>query len=1090
MLNHALISLIGIVITLDVAIASESQFVAYSLKIAEQQMATGQDSSAEVYELAGITRIAGMVYDSQRQDLILVGQSVPGEEALFLDDFVVALRSLLVHDEWPAVSIDRVPETQTTGKQAVRFQGQIAHTGFGKQLLEADEALKKLALGRLSAELFGVRSYFDLCLEDLSRNGTGDSINTRFWFHAVQPALAARDDVFAIKQLKVGVCTQVMQATMNGTPVADPSKIRDPLGETFADSLSANFSDVGTQFPQIARLKSLFDLVAVATGIEMMADRPDLDYWLKTYPVARVNTPISYPLLTRKEQTSSGETTFALQVDGGVQLRALLIRLQDGDVTALRDAVLKSRPNEHRLTWTVPINGWHIPGTPEVEHQPVDSMSGNFGDHLGCTMQRTLFTSNSGPPSEFFTPTIAHSMSAPAFDVDTRLATQHHTTNIGGVMLAETAKVAGGDGAQVNISGGNFSLVVDGKNARLDPQTYRKFITALWCVYYTQQDPGISIDPISPESEKHLVRYIGRVINTDLGRVMREADYIMKKWAVGTERPDVPGFHSVDALMARHGRAKSGVSRRFWFVPEELSFKRADDLLLFDRGRMRVNTEYVDQTRHQGSAESDVAFANFFTDNYPAIAEKHPVFQELFEYAKMVALAKYLKEQGLPLHWFLMAHKDLVLTEDSPGTVDQLAKDSEYFRGMTVMGGVDLVEECQYVFDREMQQAIREATKPSSPVRTVGTRSERSLRSVPRPFSFDLDRHSFSVVPQHTLTSGKDHRGIRYQTDLALRDHGQPSLELVRYFHPRNRQGGQFGGGWHLMIPYRVKPADESTREFLNARIPERMVVESLLSGKQEIFSFSPDRYQAAGYVPDQPESSHVIGLFLMSNGSFRLADKLANQFHFDPSGRLTDMFLSTSPDHRLHFDYADEFTAAFAEDPYRIRPVGAERVDFLNARIPKQVRVTDLLHDHEEVLTFSRTNGIAAYQPENTSTSRFARVALLTNGGLQMTDRHGHEVRFDPAWNFHSLLPARDEAVVRSMTMGHRRITFGYSLDHQGRVVIATAALSEDKRYAPPTYIVRYGHDEVGRLCRIEHPDDKFAALEPARVSELAMVP
>jgi hypothetical protein len=109
---------------------------------------------------------------------------------------------------------------------------------------------------------------------------------------------------------------------------------------------------------------------------------------------------------------------------------------------------------------------------------------------------------------------------------------------IGGVMLCNTATIVDFSNKDLELVCGNFSLVIDGKNARIDPRTYRKFITALWCVYYCDQDPGISIDPIAPDVDKHLVRYIGRVINTDLGRVMREADYLMKKWAVGAERPD------------------------------------------------------------------------------------------------------------------------------------------------------------------------------------------------------------------------------------------------------------------------------------------------------------------------------------------------------------------------------------------------------------------------------------------------------------------------------------------------------------------------------------------------------------------------
>ena len=55
----------------------------------------------------------------------------------------------------------------------------------------------------------------------------------------------------------------------------------------------------------------------------------------------------------------------------------------------------------------------------------------------------------------------------------------------------------------------------------------------------------------------------------------------------------------------------------------------------------------------------------------------------------------------------------------------------------------------------------------------------------PEPFSFDLGEQSFTVLPQHSLTSGKDRRGIRYQTDLALRGTGlqlnEQSLNMIDY---------------------------------------------------------------------------------------------------------------------------------------------------------------------------------------------------------------------------------------------------------------------------------------------------------------------
>jgi YD repeat-containing protein len=285
-----------------------------------------------------------------------------------------------------------------------------------------------------------------------------------------------------------------------------------------------------------------------------------------------------------------------------------------------------------------------------------------------------------------------------------------------------------------------------------------------------------------------------------------------------------------------------------------------------------------------------------------------------------------------------------------------------------------------------------------------------------------------------------------------------------------------------------VKPADQSRREFLNAVIPQRMVVENPVTGAREVLTFSADRYAAAGYVPDVLRSSGVIGLFLMSDASYRLADKLGNQFHFDQAGCLTDMFLSPHPEHHVHIEYVDGFTEAFEEAPYMAKPADEERIQFLNAMIPKRVKVTDLVHDHSEVLTFNDQAQVAGYVPEHDRTSRFQLLALLSNAGLQLLDRHGNETRFDPGWRFQSVLPSRDRRLVRSMSMGGQRVTFRYTVDHDGEVVIATAALSEDGQEDRSTCVVRYDYDEQGRLCRVRRPEPSIARLEHEAKNALAM--
>lgn len=1072
--TRVILALIVTLVAFPSFAAEVPRFVAFSLEEAQKRLRQG-DNGEQVRDLGGMTFPIGIVVDEDSDDWILVGVAESGLPPLSLDDFVVALRAVLLHGQCPYVSIEPTEDTSATGQYLVVYKGGIEGTALGRKMIEIDATFKRLALGKIQAEVWNVMSYSHLRVETV-RHGAPNNLYSRFWIRNLQPTFAGSParGVFAILDLPIALYTEVMQAGESNSSAQDSQTVTDEAGIRFAEQVTSALDELEMQYPTLREIGRILALASLGAGVEQMKGSERYKLWVSEYPVARRTTRHEYPLLSAEERVDSDSV---LHLEGGIDSTPLAGRLVRGHVTALKQVVLGSRPSPDALSWHPPLRGWPIPcelAAAQSGNGAIATSTEKAGFAVASYLRRLdsppLGNRLPFPASGYGFPPLPTTSIAPVFhDAGTEMP---FSNRVGGVMLAGTARIEGAAKPEVSLADRAFSLVVDGKDARIDPKLFRKFVTALWCVYYSNQDPGISIDPIAPDVDKHLVRYIGRVINTDLGRVMREADYRMKKWAVGTERPNIKGFRDIDTWSYYQGNATLA-SRRFWFVPENLQFKRGGDLLLFDSGRMRVKTEFLADGLRGQAAPSDEKFARFFTEHYQEIAEKYPAYKELFEYAKLVALAKYLKQQGVPLHWFLMAHKDLVLTEDSPGTVDQLAKGSDYFRGVTIQGGVNLGAESHYRFDAEAVAAIQKALADRSAAGAAHAGSTHQNRPVSpvQPVSFHTTDRSYTVLPQHTASSGKDHHGNRYQTDLALRCDGKPGLELVRYFNPRQRDTGQFGRGWHLLIPYRVEPSDNQTRPFLNAVIPQRMVLENLLSGRREVLTFSPDRYAAAGYVPDKLKSSQVVGLFLMSNGSFRLADKLGNQFHFDPGGRMTDMFLSPSPEHHMHIEYADGFTAAFVEPPYRARPVDDERVDFLNVRVPKRIRVTDCIHSEDEVLTFDPNGPIPGYVPAGPETSRFNIVAILTNGGLELTDKHGNRIRLTPGWGFDSLHPSPKSQMVRAITTAGRRVRFGYTLDGQGRVVIATAAVAEDESDTGATAIVRYRYDVDGRLCRVERP-------------------
>jgi len=351
------------------------EYVAFSLNVA-QNLITGVNAGRnyrvvypEVYNLGGINAIHGLIYDRQTQDLILVGKYDPERQPLTLDDFAVALRARFIHGKWPLVSIDPTEETKRTGMQTVRFEGGIEDTQFGADLFDADYRLKQIGMGLRPAGVAAVRTYWDLDRERATtRRGGSSQISSRFWFYPVLPSVLVREDVVAIKGLTVGVFTEVLSAEIDGKKIEDLSTFQDPTGDQFAKAVTDHFEELATGHPSFSRVQGLDELVALTRAIEEMEERPDLAFWLKDYRGKPVNTPRAVKVLKRQETYESpgpgGVYQRSRELSGGVQLMALAVRLKAGEVTALKEAVLKTRPRPDTVSWSFIVGEWVIPTTP------------------------------------------------------------------------------------------------------------------------------------------------------------------------------------------------------------------------------------------------------------------------------------------------------------------------------------------------------------------------------------------------------------------------------------------------------------------------------------------------------------------------------------------------------------------------------------------------------------------------------------------------------------------------------------------------------------------------------------------------------
>jgi hypothetical protein len=649
------------------------------------------------------------------------------------------------------------------------------------------------------------------------------------------------------------------------------------------------------------------------------------------------------------------------------------------------------------------------------------------------------------------------------------------TPGVGGVMLHGVARVEGNDRQFVD---GDFSLVFREAGGEVDVRKLRMFVTAAWAVYFGEEGPGISIDPIAPNVDKHLVRYIGMVINSDLGRVMRETDYLMKKWAVGTESPGIDGFKNVDTLESTHGEGYLGASRRFWFIPQDLHFRLSGGALLFQGGRMRLCTEYVLGGGSRKAEKADEAFAEFFSDHYPEIAAKFPVFAELFEYAKMVYLARYLKDSGVPMSAFLLANKDMVLTEDSPGTVNALVKPSEFREYVTIVGGVDLApkdEPGRLVIDVEAARAIRQALDSvprENEARKAPARIEEATApaasAAPPGEAFTVNASGFQGLARRaeslTMSGGSGGTG-ELQTDLAIRIGKKPFLELVR-MRDSSALGGEFGPGWRVFRPFQVQRHGVKMIQFRNAKIPEAMDLVNLVSGSRQVLTFSDSKYAIVGYVPPDDQTDGNIGLFVMADLSYRLVDRIGNEFHFAQDGEMREMQLGK--DFGMHYIYGFESIDKdyLGAASYLLKPADEATVEVGTVRLPERMRFNDVAAKEEIVFVYDKANaaGLLGYKPLDSASPSSCFLGITVDGRFRLETASGWQILFDGAGH----LVEKRRPVLKALEHGNYRLELDYQLQ-DGSLRAHTARVMK-RGLSAAVQIVNY-HYQGDSLSRVIMP-------------------
>lgn len=153
------------------------------------------------------------------------------------------------------------------------------------------------------------------------------------------------------------------------------------------------------------------------------------------------------------------------------------------------------------------------------------------------------------------------------------------------------------------------------------------------------------------------VRVLGIPFHSRFGKIMVEADYDMKRLVDGSVDVDISGFSSLSDMtmsIARNALQKGepvslASLNRFWFYPGQNSFEEDEGIAVIKESRVKLLTEEEFLTKEGDVAGSGKAnplaarFAHNLTTHYSEIAHKKPIYKELENLFRFVALAKLMK---------------------------------------------------------------------------------------------------------------------------------------------------------------------------------------------------------------------------------------------------------------------------------------------------------------------------------------------------------------------------------------------------------------------------------------------------------------
>ncbi|QQR65359.1 hypothetical protein IPH92_02135 [Candidatus Kaiserbacteria bacterium] len=387
-------------------------------------------------------------------------------------------------------------------------------------------------------------------------------------------------------------------------------------------------------------------------------------------------------------------------------------------------------------------------------------------------------------------------------------------------------------------------------------------------------DPDPDIDPVQD------VVYTGEIENTNFGKVLFDADMMLKRFTLGYDENENPISTSVTGYKSVFERyieldplyPDKDAYSRYWISPQEIVLKEAtsSDTFIFDEVVMQVQTESIIGDPDQAWVEASEEFVTHHTEHFDEFAEEVPFYAKTKQLAKIVGVVKWIKDNGIGVDFEWAKNYELIATS-TPTTTLMIVTPEVEANGYIyeAFGGIDYNTPNTYENDTHGT-----STQLQTDSEAAATSSSDGIH-----WTFNSDGELYEAVS----VSAEIFRTAGAYT-ISAEDMSAPTasplpLEVTRSyssFAVGNDVG--FGPGWDIYPASlsNLKPGVKTTCTVsggYSGSFPKSLAITSPYG--RETFTFSCP----TGYVAD--DSKYHSTLKRDSDGTFRIQTKDQSNYLF-----------------------------------------------------------------------------------------------------------------------------------------------------------------------------------------------------------------